>query len=572
MVETDALKKIKEIYEGRMRPSYSTDGFALASRLESEIAETFCGLGFDSVITEYTLGNARIDIACFLNEKKLFIEVKTSKVRLSDLGRWVEYSPFCDKFLIIHKGLEREASFKNLIKRYSILLLSYRDLASLFDYVGQNEELKKSLINFFFNKCGEATLQRFKKYDTKQKSLAFNGRKATILRDPIYGQIVLTDIERKLVDTALVQRLRRIRELGLMYFTYPSAIQTRFEHSIGCLAMADKILRRLKVPEKETQLARLAALLHDIGHGPFSHISEEIVSYATGHDVSYEDITIDLIQSNEEISTVLGKKSSQVEEILCSRFENNLLNEVLDGPIDVDKLDYIQRDSYSLGLRGGFDIVSRLLKYLTVVREEDRCFMSISEEGKGCIESLMLLRTDIYKRIYDHLRPRITDAVWISVLKWLLDKNILSRDAFRYRRLNREFLEEYIQFDDYTLYNAVIQQSKDLCPEILSHLKTGRTFVLAFDSPLRKFNELYCRIREGNIDERLLSRTISERANLSRELVIFDILGKHYSTFRLPEIFRARDSIFFADKLFVYSPISSRSQVKDATEQTLKEL
>jgi HD superfamily phosphohydrolase len=572
MVETHSLEKIKEIYEGRMLPPHEGDGFSLARRLESEIARTFCDLEFDSVVREYMLGNARVDIACFLNKKQLFIQVKTSKVHLSDLGRWADYAPFCDKFLIVHKGLERKRSLKNLIKKHSILLLSYRDLISLFDYVGQNEELKRSLVDFLFNKYGEATLQGFKEYCATQKSLTIKKRKVAILYDPIYGRIVLTDIEWKLVDTVLVQRLRRIRELGLTYTLYPSATHTRFEHSIGCLVMADRILRRINTPEKEIRLARLAALLHDIGHGPFSHISEEIVSYATGHDVSCENIAVDLIQNNEEISTILDEKVTPVKEILCSRFENNLLNEVLNGAIDADKLDYIQRDSYFLGLQGGSDTVNRLLSHLTVKREDDKCFLEISGKGKDSIDRLMSLKAEIYKRIYGHQRLRITDAVWISALKWLLDENILNKDAFTYRCHDMEFLEEYTKFDDYTLCDAVIQQSRNLDPEIVSHLKTGRSFVSAFVSPLGKLGELYYRMIEGNIDERSLSRTISERADLSRELVILDILGKHYSSFRLPEILRTDDNLFSVDKLFVYSPIRSRSQVKDATEQMLKEL
>lgn len=580
-------RKIKRIYEEGTAPTYGRNGFDSAKRLESEVASALRFLQFDQVVTQYSLGNVMADIACFSNQKKLLVEVKTGGVRLSDLGQWIEYFPMCDRLLAIHGGSEEESPIKLINKyQYPIILLSYRDFEELLGYIGNDQKLRKFLTDFFFEKRGKADLREFKKYIADRRFVAFPERKSVALMDPVYGEIILSDVERRLVETAIMQRLRRIRQLGLAYLTYPSATHTRFQHSLGCLAMADKILRQLKLPKvskEEIRLARLAALLHDIGHGPFSHVSEQMVCYCSNRDVSYKDITLDLLQTSEEIKAILGVACSDVEDILRSRFENNILNEVVHGPIDADRLDYIQRDSRFTDISQfsarGHDIIEPLLSHLTKIKIGNKSSIGVRDQGKKYLENLLRLEVTIYRTIYGNLKPRIADSMWISVLKWFLDEKIMDADIFKYRMLNRKFLEKYIQLDDYTLFDTVIRESKYLDPEMASHLKTGRTFVTAFDCPLEELGELYFRTKEGKTSEELLSKTIAERANLNRELVILDILGKHYSTFKLPEVLEGFEridqvypSLLTVGKLFVYSPGSLMKRVRDSTQETLKEL
>ncbi len=132
------------------------------------------------------------------------------------------------------------------------------------------------------------------------------------VRDPLYGFIGLTKKEVELLNTNVVQRLRRIKQLGNTHLVYPSACHTRFEHSLGVIHIATRMAQRLKLGDHDTEIIRYAALLHDIGHGPFSHVFEAILENVNKRELSHEDITRKIIETDEELNRILGDKINDI--------------------------------------------------------------------------------------------------------------------------------------------------------------------------------------------------------------------------------------------------------------------
>lgn len=122
---------------------------------------------------------------------------------------------------------------------------------------------------------------------------------SSVIRDPLYGFVEVTEKERSLLNTRILHRLSRIKQLGHSYLVYPSAVHTRLEHSLGTLHVASRICDRLKLDDSSKEVVRIAALLHDVGHGPFSHIFEDVMRRINGDKFSHENLTQLLISSNE---------------------------------------------------------------------------------------------------------------------------------------------------------------------------------------------------------------------------------------------------------------------------------
>ena len=174
------------------------------------------------------------------------------------------------------------------------------------------------------------------------------------IRDPIHGFVGVTQKELSLLDTYPMQRLRRIKQLACADLIYPSAVHTRFEHSIGTLYVADKMAERIGLDDHQREVIRLASLLHDVGHGPFSHVFDAILSIANQKGVGHEEITVDLIKKVPEVVDILGDSYEDVLMLFEDPEIESVLKEILSSEIDADKLDYLQRDSYHAGVTYGF--------------------------------------------------------------------------------------------------------------------------------------------------------------------------------------------------------------------------
>ncbi len=190
---------------------------------------------------------------------------------------------------------------------------------------------------------------------------------ATRVRDPVHNFITLGETEMKLLKTRALQRLRGIKQLALASLVYPGAIHTRFDHTLGVTHVAGLMATSLGFAAEEIELVRLAALLHDIGHGPFCHVSENALDRYGDRGTLLPDqkkekihelVTAKLIQTDKDIVRLIGEdKAKRVAKLLGAGEGQPALKSIVSGPLDADKQDYLLRDSSFCGVQYGvFDI------------------------------------------------------------------------------------------------------------------------------------------------------------------------------------------------------------------------
>ena len=172
------------------------------------------------------------------------------------------------------------------------------------------------------------------------------------IRDPLYGFVDLSEIETNLLDTPVFRRLHFIKQLSHAYVVYPSAIHTRFEHSLGCVYIANKMCTELNFDDDRREIVRISALLHDIGHGPFSHLFEQIIKKINPKlSEPHEVISRIIINEDHDIDAILKEKKQRVIELLEKKrtadWESSgksLSSDIVSSGLDADKLDYLRRD------------------------------------------------------------------------------------------------------------------------------------------------------------------------------------------------------------------------------------
>ena len=252
--------------------------------------------------------------------------------------------------------------------------------------------------------------------------------KEYIFRDPIHGHISVQDpTVLALVDSPEFQRLRRIRQLGTAFISYPGAEHTRFAHSLGVYHLMGRVLRRLqergviRLDSEELAMAQCAALLHDVGHGPFSHAFEKI----TGND--HEAWTQVIITSPE---TAIGQALARRDPAWPGRIASLLHGEWV-GPeylpglvasqIDVDRMDYLLRDAFMCGVPYGQFDLERLLYTLTVFRVGDADRVVVSEKGQHAAEEFLLARYFMYWNVYFHKATRAIEIILEKLLQRAVD-------------------------------------------------------------------------------------------------------------------------------------------------------
>ncbi len=249
-----------------------------------------------------------------------------------------------------------------------------------------------------------------------------------IYRDSVHNIIRLetdtTDgaLLARLIDTAEFQRLRRIRQLGLAHFAYQGAEHSRFTHSLGVMHIATRILRKLSRNYEisaEHQLAvRVAALVHDIGHGAFSHVLESILHF------HHEDFTIEAVLSEEtELGRVLAKHSKELAEdvaaIIRGTFKPMALAQLVSSQLDVDRMDYLLRDSLMTGAKYGIYDHEWIIKSIEIDEEQDRLY--VSARGIYAVEDYLQARYYMFRQVYFHRTLRSAEVVLKAVLRRALE-------------------------------------------------------------------------------------------------------------------------------------------------------
>ncbi len=275
----------------------------------------------------------------------------------------------------------------------------------------------------------------------------------THIRDPLYGYIGLTKTEQYLLDTTPLQRLRRIKQLANVHLVYPAACHSRFEHSLGVLHVATRMAKQLRIDDEDIINLRYAALLHDIGHGPFSHVFEAPIRDINGSDFSHEEITRRIIQEDQEINPILNNNTEDIIALL-SEDHNDLLHQIISGNIDADKMDYLRRDSYHSGVTyGNFDL-ERILFTLRKKKSRERGDLTIHEKGMDAVESFRLARFLMYAQVYYHHTNVVANGMLQRAINIAFRDAIISTDKIR--TSNNSFLQNYLSLDDARLLSLIL--------------------------------------------------------------------------------------------------------------------
>ncbi len=234
-------------------------------------------------------------------------------------------------------------------------------------------------------------------------------KKNKILNDPVYGFISVLEKDLiELIEHKFFQRLKRIKQLGLTYYVYPGALHTRFHHTLGAthlMSLAINVLRQkgVAISENEALAAKQAILLHDIGHGPFSHALEHSIV-----NVSHEDISLKIMHElakEYELETAI--------DLFQNRHPKKFLHDLISSNLDVDRLDYLKRDSFFTGVSEGVIGTERIIKMLNVYRNN----LVVEEKGLHSVENFLIARELMYWQVYLHKTVTIAEQMLIKVLK-----------------------------------------------------------------------------------------------------------------------------------------------------------
>ncbi len=221
-------------------------------------------------------------------------------------------------------------------------------------------------------------------------------RKRKIFNDPVYGFVSVPEgLLLELIDHPYLQRLRRIRQVGLAHYVYPGALHTRFHHALGALHLmqsAIEVLRSkgVEITEEEAQAANAAILLHDIGHGPYSHALEHNLI-----DVPHEDLSLLFMQ---ELDRQMDGRLALAIQIFTDRYPKRFLHQLVSGQLDMDRMDYLNRDSFFTGVSEGVIGYDRIIKMLAVHKGE----LVVEEKGIYSIEKFLIARRLMYWQVYLH--------------------------------------------------------------------------------------------------------------------------------------------------------------------------
>jgi uncharacterized protein len=221
---------------------------------------------------------------------------------------------------------------------------------------------------------------------------------AKTIRDPIHGDIEVSELELNVLDSPQMQRLRRIKQLSFCSLIYPGANHTRFEHSLGTMHIAGKMASAAGLDEEESKKIRLAALLHDVGHLPYSHSLESVLGLnheAIGKYLLKKSSLSEIITENYALSEVFG--------ILAGKGPGKIVS----SQIDADRIDYLARDSHYTGVAYGVVDIERIIN-VTRLQKESLCFL---EKGITAIESLLVGRNLMFSAVYFHHTVRIAEAM-----------------------------------------------------------------------------------------------------------------------------------------------------------------
>jgi hypothetical protein len=250
------------------------------------------------------------------------------------------------------------------------------------------------------------------------------------VRDPIHQFVTLSESEWRAVNTPVFQRLRRIGQLAMTHLVYPGATHTRFAHSIGVRHVARRLCEQLDLSEIEGLPVLHAALLHDIGHGPFSHVSEQVLDELSGVRNVHEAISVALIRTDEDLREALGEENCDAAALLVEGGRQTAQHDIISGSTDADKLDYLLRDTYFCGAEYGRYDLPRLIESTHIVgNPETQTYLGFDIGGLWAVEGLLLARHHMWRQVYGHKTRLATDIMVTRALRAGVEQGVIGAEG-----------------------------------------------------------------------------------------------------------------------------------------------
>jgi uncharacterized protein len=328
-----------------------------------------------------------------------------------------------------------------------------------------------------------------------------------IINDPVYGFITIDDeLVFSIIAHPYYQRLRRIQQMAMAHLVYPGAVHTRLHHSLGayhlmCIALQELTRKGIEITAQEQQAAKIAILLHDVGHGPYSHALEQVLAEGVHH----EKISVLII---EELNKKFEGKLQMALEIFNGSYHKKFLHQLVSGQLDVDRMDYLTRDSFFSGVIEGYVAYDRILKMITVHNGE----LMVEEKGIYSIEKFLIARRLMYRQVYLHKTVLSAEQMLQRIIKRAKHVSAICQEplnSFINKPMENVTLDQFCCLDDADVMMAI----KTWCShsdKILSMLCKG-----VLDRNLLKVKYV-----SAAVDENLLNQKraeVGEKLGISNE-------------------------------------------------------
>ena len=328
---------------------------------------------------------------------------------------------------------------------------------------------------------------------------------------PVFGYITINSLERDLIDTFPLQRLRRLRQLAGSEYVYPGANHTRFEHSLGVMFLAGLYAESLGLDSEKRQIARIAGLLHDIGHGPFSHIFEHILINRLNK--THEDITMWIVEKTE-IADVLKDYGYNPKEIAkraigkLNKRDELYMDQIIRSSIDADKMDFIIRDNFHTGAGYGDVDIFRII-YTSKIYEGN---IMVNMTALSALEVFLISRVQSFRNIYFH---KVSRAAQIMLSKAMdLAAEDLGLADFKTP-------EDYLKWDDYVLWTKLLENEKS--SPVIKDLQKRNMLKVAYELFLYQPSGYMSKLFTTSQIRKQITQEIAEKAKISEEDVVIDV-------------------------------------------------
>jgi HD superfamily phosphohydrolase len=334
------------------------------------------------------------------------------------------------------------------------------------------------------------------------------------IKCPLYNYIHINRFEKDLIDTYPFQRLRRLRQLVGAEYAYPGACHTRFEHSLGVMHLAGELSSNLakngKLSDAEVQEIKVSALLHDIGHGPFSHVFEPLLIQDLKK--THEDMSTWIIKKSQ-VADIISKEGfdpAKVSELAVGRSKSakKFMNQIISSAVDVDKMDFVGRDTYHTGAEYGHVDIFRLIYTMDTLNDS----IAVDLTALTTLETFILARIESFRAIYFH---RVSRAAQIM----LENAMTLARDELGITKFRD--VDDYLKLDDYTMW-TYLKQAKE-SGKIIDRLERRDLLKQAYEKTFLAKDEMLTSVLTNEKIRTELESQMSTEANLPPEQVIIDV-------------------------------------------------